>query len=493
MHPALFEALILAAMGISGVATALLLGFRKAVPLAVVAFASTVVVRILTAFASWSLGTPEWTLEAWLSVSAVATVIAVARHWSVWRDALGAVGIFGGLSAVALATKYLFDIGERHHSDSASVLAISILVIQGDEADVEPLAGHIKRGIAYPLMVALGPEGRILGAFTPLLFLITLLAIAWFAYRSLRGRVQASHMVIAASAVAVFSLSVPMFRVAMFYLNAHTLMGFGLLLMVGGYLMARGERELGRQAASLIALGGVISATARAEGIVLVLIVLAAVAGARWRMTSVERWWLFTVVGLIGLSFAWWFIALDIGVAGDFGLSNELLPVIALVGASLVALPLVDPLRPWFLAFVAAVIFGWLGWFSWSIGSPFAVAISQWPNLGLGAGGWATAAHLFIGSAILLGFTGRSSDYRALLILSVVIIGGIIFGKAFGGGGFGREGFFDSVNRMWLHVMPVVLLTSLIGYTELLSQAAGRKVRGGKHSLTTPASEKVSQ
>jgi hypothetical protein len=104
-----------------------------------------------------------------------------------------------------------------------------------------------------------------------------------------------------------------------------------------------------------------------------------------------------------------------------------------------------------------------------SSGDTIGMALAQWPNLGLGAGGWATAAHMFIGSMVLIGLTKRSANFRQLLFASALVIGGILFTKTFDGA-FGGAGFYDSVNRMWLHVMPLVMTATLLGYSELLGE-----------------------
>ena len=92
-----------------------------------------------------------------------------------------------------------------------------------------------------------------------------------------------------------------------------------------------------------------------------------------------------------------------------------------------------------------------------------------------------------IASALFLGIRRRSSDYRLLLTLSVLLIGAILYPKTFDGG-FGREGFYDSVNRMWLHVMPTILLTALMGYAELIHQALSR---GSEAANVSRNSEKL--
>ncbi len=475
MHPAIYEALVLGVMGFSGVGAGLLLGIRQAIPLAIVALGATTVLRVWTAFAVWSFGVPSWNFEVWLVGSAALLLAGIATHWRQWRVGIAALGIFAGLSVVSLSTKYLLDIGERHHSDISKVLGVALVVVQGDLDDLSQAAGSYKRGIAYPLMLALGPEGRILGGFTPVVFLMTLLLAGWLARQFLLSSVSNRMLGLVALGIAAFSVTVPIFRAAMFYLNGHTLMGFGVLLLVGGLLLARRDNHFGPLPTTFVLLGGVIGMTARIEGVVMVLVVIAALVGQQFWSQSVERIRLFAVLSLTGLSLTWWISSLDSPVLNRVGLPEnglQLLVGLSIAGAALAALPWIDPGRRFLLPAVAVALAFLLGREVWQSGDPVSLILAQWPNLGLGAGGWGTAAHVFVASALLLGLRRRSSSYRLLLALSALLIGAILYSKTFDGG-FGREGFYDSVNRMWLHVMPTILLTALIGYAEAVKNAFG--------------------
>lgn len=480
MHPAIYEALILALMGSSGVAAGLLLGVRRVIPLTFLALVASAVLRVWTAFAVWSLGAPEWNVEWWIAASAIVLLAGGIFAWHHWRVAVGAMGVFGALSVVALATKYLLDVGERHHSDVGNVLGVAVIAIQGDLADLSPVAGSFKRGVAFPLMLALGPEGRILAAFTPLVYLMLLVAATWVAWQLIRDRVSWKVLAGVAGGVGLFSLTVPMFRAAMFYLNGHTLMGLAVLVMVGGFLLARQAQAFEKIPMAMILLGGVLGATARIEGVLLVLVVVAALVGQRWWDKPSDRLALFASLGLIGLTFAWWLSSLESPVLDRFGLSDWILVVLTLVGAVAAASPWLDRLRPLLVPAVAVILAFVLARVVWQSADPLGTVLAQWPNLGLGRGGWATAAHVFIGSAVLLGLRRRSPEYRWLVGLVVLVIGTILFSKTFDGG-FGREGFYDSVNRMWLHVMPTIIVTTLVGYAELvqstLKSRTGRTAR----------------
>jgi hypothetical protein len=470
-------------MGVSGVSVGLLLGVRKWIPLAAIALAGASVLRTWSAFAVWSLGRPDWLFESWLIVNIAVVLGAAATRWRHWKSALFAVASFGLASTVALATKYLLDIGERHHSDTSNVLALAVVAMQGEISDLSPLSDSFKRGISYPLMLSLGPEGRILGGFTPLIFLSLIGSALWISWRLLSGSVSRRVFFVSAAVIGVFSVSVPIFRVAMFYLNGHTLMAYGLVLLVGGVVVAARDESFGPTSAALVLLGGSLGMTSRIEGVVLVGIVLLLLTSQRWWSIAVDRVRFGLAVSLIGLSLTWWLTSLDSPVLEEFGLSGAWLLGASVLGGGIAASPWFDPIRRWLYPAVGLTILAYLGHIIWSSRSPLAVILTQWPNLGLGQGGWGTAALVFGGSVLLLGWRARPQSYRTLIVLVALLIAGILFSKTFDGG-FGRPGFYDSVNRMWLHVMPVVIVASLVGYADMLQKVLSG--RSPSHPVTEP-------
>lgn len=485
MHPAIYEALILALMGSSGVAIGLLLGVRQIIPLATLALAFTTVLRVWTGFLVWSLDRPEWTTESWALLSSVALIGGVAFRWREWKLALKAGSVFGGLSLAALGTKYVLDIGERHHSDSGNVLGVAIIAIQGETGDLDPIAGSFKRGIAFPLMLSLGPDGRILSSFTPLVFLVTIVLVLWLAKALLPPSIKPRTFAVVGIAVLAFSFSVPIFRAAFFYLNGHTLMAFGLLLLLGAFLLSRKSRRFDALPSTMALLGGAIGATARIEGVALVIVLLVALAGESWWSSPEDRVRFGAVVSLSGLSLSWWLSSLESPVLERFGLSSVTMVGLSLVGGFVAASRFIDSIRSYLFPVFVAAIGVTLFVLIWQSHDPLWTVFAQWPNLGLGRGGWGTAAYAFVGSVVLLGLRGRSDTYRWLLVLVLTTIGTIFLTKSFDGGafttrGFGGAGFFDSLNRMWLHVLPGVLLMTVIGYSELLSKVT-RRERDANH------------
>ena len=255
----------------------------------------------------------------------------------------------------------------------------------------------------------------------------------------------------------------------MFYLNAHILMAYALILMTAGIFVARHRRALTPDALSLILVGGIIGVTARIEGFVLVGISLVALASEPW-WRGISRWRLAVTTAAIGITLSWWLGAVGSDVPNEFGISLWLIPLLSVGGAVLIASHLIDRVRPYLISGLGIVLVGILVREVALSRDPITASLAQWPNLGLGEGGWATAAWVWVAGLFILGWKGQSEDYRRLVVLSALFIGAILFAKTFDGG-FGREGFFDSVNRMFLHVMPVIATASLLGFGALLGGA----------------------
>ena len=94
--------------------------------------------------------------------------------------------------------------------------------------------------------------------------------------------------------------------------------------------------------------------------------------------------------------------------------------------------------------------------------SPASLISAQWPNFALGAGGWATAVPVAIGLTLALGWRSQTLEYRWLMTNALLTALALLVSKTFDGG-FGREGFYDSVNRMALHVLPLLAIALIIG------------------------------
>jgi len=479
MTPWLFEALVLAMIGLSGVAGGIVVGWRHPLLLAGGAVLISGTIRVFTSVSVWSAGFPTLIQAGWWWASGL--LLITAGTWAVIRhrrELLTGFGFFAAFSAVGITVKYVLAWGERHHRDSTSVVETALMIFQSglDPARWDP---SVNRGLSYPLMLALGPDGRMLSAITPVI-LLSLAALAWWlATTIMAGRVPQRWHIVAGIIVGAFSLTVPIFRVSLTYLNAHTFMALGVLAMVAALVLLARNKALTPETIALLAFGGLIAATARVEGAITVAVLLSVLVSSRWISTARDRAAIVAIIVFPVVGLTWWLDAIESELPASLGLGTVVIVAGVAVAAIVVTSPLFDRIRHFIFPAVLVVVFALLIRIPLRSSDPVATVLAQFNNVVLGYGGWGVAATALGVSLVMLGWHSRSSEYRLLALLSVVLIFVTLFSKLFDGegtlsGGFGRDGFYDSVNRMWLHTMGVVAVTMILGYAEFLFDFARR-------------------
>lgn len=460
--PLLFEFLTLLILASGGVALALLVGIRDVISLAVGGFLFSAVLRFATALTSWNLELEYIHAEIWWFASASLVLLAAVLKREFIREALISIAILLSIAILGLASKYLFQFGERHHTDSAEQLSLALIAIQPDEPALEMLSGSHQRGLLYALMLALGPDGRILSAYTPMVFMVGALATIWLIWTILPRPQQTLISAGLLGLGAMFAFSVPIIRVSVFYLNAHTLVALGLVSMALGMVQISKDANLDPQGLALITGGGIVVVTARIEGIVFVAVAIAAILSQNPIRGARNRLYLFASIGLIPLALGWWLSTVESDALSDLGVSLTTVIIVPLTLLAISLLPFADRLRNWLLLAGVVVIMSGNVIQIMRSSNPVEMLTAQVPNLFFGAGGWGTAALVVLGVCLLSVDRLRDPVFRVFFLLSVGLIASIFLSKSFEGG-FGREGFNDSVNRMYLHSMWIVAVTVSLG------------------------------
>jgi hypothetical protein len=503
LAPWIFEALATAVIGLSGVGLGIVLGWRHPLLLASMAILVSTSIRVVTALGVWSVNAHPWLTESWWVVSIGAALAGgIVGLIRARRQYLQSLGLFAVLGAISLAVKYVFQVGERHHRDSSSTVETALLVFQ-NELDPSLWSPEEKRGLAYPLMLALGPEPRMLSVVTPLIFL-SLIALTWWLVREVtQSRVPLRWQAVAGLTVLAFSVTVPIFRVAVTYLNSHTLMALAVLAMVGAYLVAERDGRVTSASGSMMIVGSLIGSTARVEGIVFVGVALALIISGKSVSGLAGRLGVFLAVAVSGTSLAWWLELIGSGVPDQFGLPLWVVAAATIAAAALVVLPLLDRVRWLFFPLAVAVIAAAIFRVAFAADNPLTPFMGQFNNVVRGYGGWGVAALALTASLILLGWRARSIEYRKLATVLVVLIFSALFAKLFDGGafggGFGRDSFYDSANRMWLHTLGVAMAAMTVGYAEFFRDVAQRKAprprgkRSADYTSNTASMPKDSQ
>jgi len=472
-----YELLVFALMGVSGVGIGILAGWRQPVLLAAFAVLFSGAIRVVTTLMMWSFGAYEVITEAWWIASgliaAMSTVFVVSKKRA---EIVPAMAIFGAMVGVSIVTKYVLRIGERHHRDSVSAVETALLLFQGELSPLE-WPPEEKRGLVYPLMLALGSDGRLLVGLTPVIFLSLVLAAGWLAHRVLRPTWSEKSWWVAIVSVTAFSLTVPIIRVAYTYLNAHTYVALGLVAIVVGLTLSNTRESLTPATITLVTAGSVVATAARVEAIIMVGVVLLALASRPWVSGLVNRWGVFLPFAAAGLTLTWWLGVIDSEVPTSYGVTAWLAAGVAVVVAGLIASPLLDKVRRYLFALAIAGVALVMVAIPLASGNPVPWVLAQFNNVVRGYGGWGIAGPAFFAVLALAGWRRHSPEYRQIATLTVAVLFLAPFSQLFDGGfggGFGRDGFYDSVNRMWLHSLGLAVTTLLIGLTEFFRDIVQR-------------------
>lgn len=455
-----YEILVLAILGGSGIASALLIGLRSPFLIAGSAIGFASILRLVSTLFTWFLGTPSLFLEAWALLSVLVTTIGLSCCWRHWRPAAQAAGIFGAIGALSFLMKFWFQLGEMQHSDSTGIISRALLVIQSGATDWSPITSSPKRGLLYPIMLALGPDERILVVYTPVVFFSTALLVGWASLK-ISSRTTPYARVIALATIGGVLATIPMVRIAVTYLNSHTLVSYGITLMVVSALRSYKEQYFRSPNVWMFGLGGVVATVSRIEAILLVGIIAVSLVGFI-DFARRDRARLGVALSVIGSSLLIWLWGLEVPETESFGLPYWKLAAVGLV-AIVGFYYLSSSNAKAYLPHVVGVALGVMLIVEISQSpSPASLISAQWPNFALGAGGWATAVPVAIGLTLALGWRYQTLEYRWLMTNALLMTLALLVSKTFDGG-FGREGFYDSVNRMALHVLPLFAIALIIG------------------------------
>ena len=461
------EILVLTLIAVGSVSGAWLLGARSTLLAIPTGLLLACVARILIFSTFNMLSIREFASGAfYVALAATIVVAALRARAGLYRPVIAAVaaGLVGTFS-----TRVLGVLGTRH-GDSYWILAVSHLM--QNSGDMTILDGHtpLKRGFAYPLLLALGPQDQFLSGITPYIFFAMVCAIGWVFWELVKDQPRGRIYVVAA-VLASICLTATMPLRAIFYINGHTLFAVGLVVAVGVSVLALRDKVLSN--AHLVALcsGVYVATSTRAEGVAIMAIVILPVISLRF----VSRIKVALVIASLTSSFAIWQATYNSYLIPN-GMPWIVFMVI-LIGAGLL------PIIKWFdwlrfriffiglIGLVAVYSAAEIRWHNDFRRGHIALVYNLFFNLNtksLGSGGWGL---MFAGLLLLMLiaiFSRWSPEFRYLLMISAMLIVGSFIAKMLDGGQFGhpdlgRIGWSDSLNRMWLQTFGIFVITVAVG------------------------------
>ena len=173
----IYEWMMITVTLLAGVSVVTLLGYKNLLALIPIGLLFAVGLRTASFSLLNLIDQLQLNVTVWFLISFIAIVIGVVRgKFFVQFKALSAIAPIALLAALITRVERF---GSPVYGDPSWILSMSELMQSG--ADMEILNGRvsIKRGFAFPLMLALGAEGEYLSAFPAVLFLALILAIIW--------------------------------------------------------------------------------------------------------------------------------------------------------------------------------------------------------------------------------------------------------------------------------------------------------------------------
>jgi hypothetical protein len=474
----LTEFLVMALIAAGGVSAAWLLGARNtwlAVPTGV---AVVVAIRTVT-FSTLNLfGVRQFSALVFF------VVLAAVALWAAWRARVGLwrpIALSVGLALVAvMSTRWLGFLGTSH-GDSLWILSFSHLI--EENGSMEILNGHtsIKRGFAYPLLLALGPSHQFLSGLTPYLFAALAAGAVWLTTELLqrydwRQIATASALLVLATFTTVMPLR------SIYYINGHTLAGLGMLLEAGVVVLALRDGALSRANLVVACVGIYTVSAARPEGIALAALIVVPLIASRF----VSRWQIVSLISAGTISLGIWLATYHSYIIHSTHLHWVLFDAILVGLGCLPALRSFDWLRyrlvPIGLGSMLLVLIGTQLLFAQDLAKGNR---SLYSNLVLGQGFWGYGliALLLLTAVLTLSrWRTLSRENRTLLVITASLIMGSLIAKMLDGGQFGhptlgRLGWSDSLNRMWIQSFGIFLVTAVVSLVQSVWQPKATEKR----------------
>ncbi len=465
----LFELAVMALLMASGISAGYLLGLRGLV-LIPAAVALAAAIRVVSYSFLELTGLAQAGFLVWVSLSVLLLLAALIRHFGA-KDYLLWLGVGSVAALVSVSVTRGLGLRGIPHSDSLWILSLSDLIQRAGDLEIVGGRTAIKRGFSFPLLLSLGPQGEILSGLIVLIFVALVFATLW-AVRTLAPQLTSRQWVWILVPVGILLLSAPIVGRAVLYLNGHTLTALGVTLAATAVAISVRDQMLSRQNLLLVALGLMLISTTRPEGVAFAAIIAAPLISRRW----ISRFDVRLIAGSALLSFGLWIYVYDAYIANLLRLYDERFPIAMLLATFLVGLKIFDFLR-FRLVPLAAIGMGLLFGFVLftNLDSLQADLMAQFENMFLGAGFWGSFFIGLIPTLIAIGRKGLSVQYQTLLTTSILMFVGSFVAKLMDGGlvgdpTLGRVGWTDSLNRMWLHVFAIFLVTAIVGLAERIKQ-----------------------
>lgn len=357
--------------------------------------------------------------------------------------------------SIANLGKNFYSIGERFHEDSIEVAFYGLVGLPGGFFE-----GALKRGLAYPLALGMGPVDEIFVS-------VTLWAFSLLVVFSIQFLTNVSSPLNSQGLLAIFITlalwgTTPIFRILATYLNSHLFAALGLGVFLAGLQIIRmkGEYRLGL---FFTVSGAVFSSLSRPEVVVLIVLGITLLLSSENKIPT-RASSTFSLLQLV------WFIPWLFWILLSSGLGNNFLLISAgclsgLFGVLILRQAVVADIVAERLKVLVAGSILFLAIFHVLFRSAELDALIG--NLLIGGGGWGS---LFLFTAVATIYSAQRRLWTQPIVVPFILFSllAIIAVKIFDGGGLAVLSFNDSANRGWLMLLVPLFALHFVALKDAL-------------------------
>ena len=220
--------------------------------------------------------------SAWLFIGLALVVLVIGFIRAKQKQLLGRSMLLSTSAALlAVVSTRIIGLSPIGHGDSRWIVTIAEHMQNGGDMGVLNGRTSIKRGFAYPQILALGPEGEFLSSFTPYVFAALAAGSVWLILE-LTKSMKTRTVLLAGVPILLAAITATVPLRSVFYINGHTLTALGMLIGAGWVVIAIKDKQLTQLGLASIMLGFFVTATSRPEGIAMVALIALPLLAQKW-------------------------------------------------------------------------------------------------------------------------------------------------------------------------------------------------------------------
>lgn len=378
--------------------------------------------------------------------------------------------ILSALSCVVICFSVVFfwkaNLTKYHYDPFRYLMTASLFASENTDALTENLLSKRFSAVSIMHSPAYQTGEFYIRSITPLISITTLLLVAWLITESLRGKIATKLAWVYAALGVLLLITSRSYIWHTFYLNGHLLMGaFALALSTSAYLQAKSKST--SMAYAIIMCGSVVGAIlTRPEAAVFTALAITPILLAPRIAVGTKQ----AVLASYGLAL----LLQQVFIVGGMSRIHEQAPssakaLLLLAALSLMTIPLLHIsllVRNSELLQKLAELGPWLLLLPLFLNSPDILReslVATYENVLLGGGGWGWS--LVILAMLVVAVTVLNKD-RLLAILRIPVTTflplAMLLPYARTGGAY-RVGVTDSLNRMFMQILPLAVVYAVVG------------------------------